>query len=63
MIEYNKFMRLMHQRIASGEHRGTAAFNTLLAVDPDHANEIRGTRLDPSGKDHLVDGFLSAVFG
>ena len=44
-----------------GWREGQAAFNALHEVDPDLANEIRGTRLDPFYRDDKLPEFFAAV--
>ena len=44
-----------------GWREGQAAFNALHEIDPDLANEIRGTRLDPFHQDGKLPEFYATV--
>ena len=44
-----------------GWREGQAAFNALHEVDPDLANDLRATRLDPFYRDDNLREFYAAV--
>lgn len=52
--------------VANGESIGHALFQTLVDLDADWADRVRGTRVDPSASDGLDDtvaAFVELIFG
>lgn len=60
----NTFMLQLTKRIGSTDERiGQSVFNTLYDLDPEMADSIRGTDLDPFYNDDRVAKFYDHVFG
>jgi len=60
----NSFMLRLTERLGTHEERiGQGAFNVLNELDPDLADSIRGTDLDPFYNDDRVAKFYAHVFG
>lgn len=60
----NTFMLRLTERISTHDERiGQAAFNVLNELDPDLADMIRGSLVDPFYKDSRLPEFYATVFG
>jgi hypothetical protein len=60
------FMRRWSERLSDperDEREGQAAFNTLHELDPELANTVRGSKVDPFYKDDRLPEFFREVFG
>lgn len=57
------FCREWQKRKEKGERKGQAWFNTLYQFDPELADMIRGTAVDPFYKDHRVKVAHDLIFG
>lgn len=60
--EIGVVLKSARQRMATKDERwGQALFNSLHYLDPELANEVRGTEADPFYDDARVDAFYSRM--
>ena len=60
------FVRCWNERVSDpkrDERKGQAAFNALHELDPELADMVRGSKVDPFYKDDRLPEFLREVFG
>jgi hypothetical protein len=57
MMTAHEIYERMIPRIVGGERAGQAAFNVVSEINPEIANEVRGTKLDPFHNDDILPLF------
>jgi hypothetical protein len=60
-IKWNTYVAQLISNINAGQRNGQAAFNALQSINPDAANVIHGTELDPFYSDAKLADFSEYV--